>query len=250
MKKLSIFFLGVLLLSGCTASDDAALKSVKQDELTDSAFLNEKQYKEWKSVQQELILLISDPKMLKDLVQEELVYWTEPEKTIHFSVNNGLKKEQQAVGLFHTPTEWEITGSLNQEQLFRMTNQNESVILEYDQRQKTLAVQEFFYILPHHHLELLDNILQLEQYSRLEWRKGQEYWEASLQSSLVSISEDIHSYLFQDEGKQGLINKQLSDFTITYTLSYHLTDESFSLERIQFSIEKKGKKVNELEFRL
>ncbi|GAA0360301.1 hypothetical protein [Bacillus horti] len=206
----------------------------------------EENAKEKLEVQRKLMEISYDLNVLIQRVEQEYSKWNQPDQTMTYTINNALEEEQQVIGLYHSPMEWEMVGKLGDDRSFKMTNLNESVILEYDEQKHTLNVQEFSYLLPHHHLTILQDSLQEKHASRLTWTKTPESWVASVQFPLTSLSDDILAYLSHGDLSGEGAKHPFTEYFITYELIF--SADQTSLAEITFSINKGNDVINQLTF--
>lgn len=250
MKKISWIFLGIglvviLLMSGLTAfTFNDTVRHTSRNTKALPIWPSEKMLQ----VQDELLRINSEPHLIMEIIQGEVEQWSAPTKTKAFKMVNRLDLSQQVVGLYHTPTEWELTGNIDVSKRFQMTSQNNTVTLVYDQEETTLAGEEFSYLLPLHHLRAIEEVLQSENAQQIVWQKGKEYWYVTIQSPLRSISNEIHYFLFHGSDAKAVIDKSLADFELQYTLAFSIDEDRFILKSFQFNLDKQLKPVNQLEF--
>lgn len=241
---LSLCLICILWISGCNSLGKSEKDIASHDKgisMEDSEQMAEDLMLIWSSTY--------DHKILDQAILEQIKRWNNEQEAIPFLINDLQLNGNEHAGIFRSAENWNLKGKNQAGNPFILATDEGVVTLEYDQHRETFVPEEFEFLLPIKHIQVVQNILSENKYEYLSWNKLQEGWLIDIRASIQPIEHVFSHYLSKHFlPSEEEMEYQLNGFSVLYGLQLEAVNEKWILKSVHFTLIKNEESLDQLHF--
>jgi hypothetical protein len=196
-----------------------------------------------------------DQSLTNKIISAGLLHWNEMilDNQFTFTLQDQINKTKYQ-GTIKPFDEWVLKGQMDDGQSFVLYNEMAQVILEYGEQEELFSQDEFRFLLPQHHLALIQEVVEAQNYELLSWELDQNGANLQIYTKSEVLQAEFNHYLLahfklNQRGNGFVVDKSLFErYNLQYLLKLTGEVEDLRLQSFKVILEKDGEIIEDLFF--